>query len=103
MLNQRLKVPPSLNRFAKALDRNTAQTLFSVLLKYRPEDKAAKKVWPAVQLHQGPVYSHNTARVAACYGMPEASKPFIRSHLSSASHKLYAKLRMLPSAAVHMP
>lgn len=44
VLNQRLKVPPALNRFTKALDRNTAQTLFSILLKYRPEDRAAKKV-----------------------------------------------------------
>ena len=44
ILNQRLKVPPALNRFTKALDRNTAQTLFKVLMKYRPEDKAAKKV-----------------------------------------------------------
>ena len=44
ILNLRLKVPPALNRFTKALDRNTAQTLFKVLMKYRPEDKAAKKV-----------------------------------------------------------
>ena len=44
VLNQRLKVPPALNRFTKALDRNTAQTLFNILLKYRPEDRAAKKV-----------------------------------------------------------
>jgi large subunit ribosomal protein L7Ae len=43
VLNQRLKVPPALNRFTKTLDKNTAQTLFKLLLKYRPEDKAAKK------------------------------------------------------------
>ncbi|KAK9806050.1 hypothetical protein WJX73_008996 [Symbiochloris irregularis] len=43
VLNQRLKVPPALNRFTKALDRNTAQTLFNILMKYRPEDQAAKK------------------------------------------------------------
>jgi large subunit ribosomal protein L7Ae len=43
VLNQRLKVPPVLNRFTKALDKNMATTLFKLLLKYRPEDKAAKK------------------------------------------------------------
>ena len=44
VLNQRLKVPPALNRFTKTLDKNAATTLFKLLLKYRPEDKAAKKV-----------------------------------------------------------
>jgi large subunit ribosomal protein L7Ae len=43
VLNQRLKVPPALNRFTKTLDRNQAETLFKLLMKYRPEDKAAKK------------------------------------------------------------
>ena len=47
VLNQRLKVPPALNRFTKTLDKNAATTLFKLLLKYRPEDKAAKKVHPA--------------------------------------------------------
>jgi len=43
VLNQRLKVPPALHRFSKTLDKNTATSLFKLLLKYRPEDKAAKK------------------------------------------------------------
>jgi len=43
VLNQRLKVPPSLNQFTKTLDKNTATSLFKMLLKYRPENKAAKK------------------------------------------------------------
>jgi large subunit ribosomal protein L7Ae len=43
VLNQRLKVPPALHRFSKTLDKSTATTLFKMLLKYRPEDKAAKK------------------------------------------------------------
>ena len=38
-----LQVPPALNRFTKAADKNLAETLFKLLLKYRPEDKAAKK------------------------------------------------------------
>lgn len=43
ILKQRLKVPPALNQFTKTLDRNLATTLFKMLLKYRPEDKAEKK------------------------------------------------------------
>lgn len=43
VLNQRLKVPPALNQFTKSLDKNLASSLFKMLLKYRPEDKAAKK------------------------------------------------------------
>ena len=39
----RLKVPPALNQFTKTLDKNLATNLFKMLLKYRPEDKAAKK------------------------------------------------------------
>ena len=36
-------MPPALNRFSKAMDKNSAATLFKLLLKYKPEDKAAKK------------------------------------------------------------
>lgn len=43
ILKQRLKVPPAVNQFTKALDKNLASNLFKLLLKYRPEDKAAKK------------------------------------------------------------
>eukprot|EP00850_Spirogloea_muscicola_P015257 SM000115S23936 [mRNA] locus=s115:425348:427213:+ [translate_table: standard] len=43
VLHQRLKVPPALNQFTKALDKNLATSLFKVLLKYRPEDRAAKR------------------------------------------------------------
>lgn len=43
VLLQRLKVPPALNQFTKTLDKNMAGNLFKLLLKYRPEDSAAKK------------------------------------------------------------
>ncbi|KNA18715.1 hypothetical protein SOVF_068210 [Spinacia oleracea] len=43
ILKQRLKVPPAINQFTKALDKNLASNLFKLLLKYRPEDKTAKK------------------------------------------------------------
>lgn len=43
VLRMRLKVPPSINQFTKTVDKNMAENLFKLLLKYRPEDKAAKK------------------------------------------------------------
>ncbi|CAI7876843.1 unnamed protein product [Closterium sp. NIES-53] len=43
VLNQRLKVPPAINQFTKTLDKSLATSLFKLLLKYRPEDRAAKK------------------------------------------------------------
>ncbi|KMZ59373.1 60S ribosomal protein L7a [Zostera marina] len=43
ILKQRLKVPPALNQFTRTLDKNLATNLFKMLLKYRPEDKVAKK------------------------------------------------------------
>ena len=44
MLSMRLKVPPVINQFVtKSVDKNQAETLFKLLLKYRPEDKAQKR------------------------------------------------------------
>merc|ERR1712110_524036 len=43
VLSLRLKVPPTINQFTKTLDSNSAGNLLSLLKKYQPEDKAAKK------------------------------------------------------------
>jgi large subunit ribosomal protein L7Ae len=43
VLLQRLKVPPPINQFRTAVDRQTATQLFKLLDKYRPETKQAKK------------------------------------------------------------
>jgi len=43
VLYQRLKVPPPINQFTQALDRQTATNLFKLLDKYRPETPQAKK------------------------------------------------------------
>ncbi|XP_046542745.1 60S ribosomal protein L7a-like isoform X1 [Haliotis rubra] len=43
VLKQRLKVPPPLNQFTQALDRQTATQLFRLLDKYKPETKQQKK------------------------------------------------------------
>jgi len=43
VLQTRLKIPPPINQFYSALDRQTATQLFRLLDKYRPETKQAKK------------------------------------------------------------
>jgi len=43
VLYQRLKVPPPINQFKFALDRQTASQMFRLLDKYRPESKHAKR------------------------------------------------------------
>lgn len=43
VLRQRLKVPPAINQFTKTLDKNAAEQVLKVLMKYRPESKEAKK------------------------------------------------------------
>jgi large subunit ribosomal protein L7Ae len=43
VLYQRLKVPPSIHQFTKTLSKNEAATVFTLLNKYRPLSKAAKK------------------------------------------------------------
>jgi len=44
ILKQRLKVPPAINQFTKALDKNQAATLFRLLAHYRPESREEKKL-----------------------------------------------------------
>jgi len=43
VLQQRLKVPPSVNQFNRTLDKNTATQLFKLLDKHAPETKSEKK------------------------------------------------------------
>jgi large subunit ribosomal protein L7Ae len=43
ILKKRLKVPPAITHFTKTLDKNQAQNLFKLLVKYRPETKDQKK------------------------------------------------------------
>lgn len=41
-MQKRLKIPPPINQFSQALDKQTAVQLFKVLEKYRPETKLQK-------------------------------------------------------------
>jgi len=43
ILRNRLKVPPSIHQFSETLDKNTANELFKLMSKYRPETKQEKK------------------------------------------------------------
>merc|ERR1712133_236482 len=43
VLQTRLKVPPPIQQFQSALDKQTATQLFKLLDKYRPETKEARK------------------------------------------------------------
>ena len=44
ILLKRLKVPPPINQFTQALDKQTSTQLFQLLNKYRPESRAEKKL-----------------------------------------------------------
>ena len=44
VLLKRLKVPPPINQFNQALDKQTTTQLFKLLEKYRPESRAEKKL-----------------------------------------------------------
>lgn len=44
ILLKRLKVPPPINQFTQALDKQTSTQLFKLLEKYRPESRAEKKL-----------------------------------------------------------
>lgn len=43
ILQKRLKIPPPINQFSQALDKQTCVQLFKLLEKYRPETKLAKQ------------------------------------------------------------
>jgi len=42
ILYKRLTIPPSINQFTHTVDANTSRTLFRLMDKYRPEDRAQK-------------------------------------------------------------
>ncbi|KAK4751479.1 hypothetical protein SAY87_004961 [Trapa incisa] len=72
ILRQRLKVPPALNQFTKTLDKNLATNLFKMLLKYRPEDRAAKKerlLAEAKAKSEGKPYESKSKPIVVKYGL----------------------------------
>jgi hypothetical protein len=89
VLNQRLKVPPALNRFTKTLDKNTAQTLFKLLLKYRC-GIYGHLLWPLVSVlfANALLQDLDDFQLAAAFscewrrGLPDSSGPTETLHIS---------------------
>jgi len=87
VLQKRLKVPPVINQFTQTLDKNAAQTLFTLLEKYRPETKQAKK-------------QRLLAQAAAGAGAPaETKKPLVvkfgLNHVTALVEQKKAKLVLI--------
>lgn len=70
-----MKVPPSINQFTKVITKNEAMTVFTLMNKYRPETKEAKKqriAETAADKAQGKKSKSKTADVLA-YGLKEVT------------------------------
>ena len=75
VLYQRLKVPPAINQFTKVISKNEAMTVFTLLNKYRPETKEARKQRiqeTAAAAAEGKNVKTKTADVVA-YGLKEVT------------------------------
>lgn len=69
VIRQRLKVPPAINQFTKTFDKNAAEQVFRVLMKYRPESKDAKKERLLEE-----------AKLAESGNVPQKKKPLVVKH-----------------------
>jgi len=74
ILYQRLKVPPPINQFTQALDRQTATQLFRLMDKYRPETKEEKRARLKARAEQ---------RVKGKEDTPTKRPPVIRSGVNT--------------------
>eukprot|EP00981_Chlorochromonas_danica_P008719 scaffold2297_cov153-Ochromonas_danica.AAC.2 len=83
---RRLKVPPALNQFNRTLDKNEAAELFKLLVKYQPENKAAK-----TQRLEA-VAAAAAAKEAAPATVPPLQVKYGIKHVTSLIEKKKAKL-----------
>jgi len=74
ILKQRLKVPPPINQFTQALDRQTATQLFRLMDKYRPETRREKIIRLKSQAEQ---------RVKGKPSAPTKGAPVVRSGVNT--------------------
>lgn len=86
ILLQRLKVPPSINQFRYALDRQTASQLFRLVDKYRPETKVAKKARLRARAEE---------RAAGKQDTPTKRPPVIRSGINTVTSLVEQKKAQL--------
>merc|ERR1711866_14150 len=73
VLQQRLKVPPSINQFNQTLDKQNATQVFKLAAKYAPESKADKKA---------KLVARAKARAEGKADQPSARKPMLASGIN---------------------
>uniref|UniRef100_A0A8C5R5K3 60S ribosomal protein L7a n=1 Tax=Leptobrachium leishanense TaxID=445787 RepID=A0A8C5R5K3_9ANUR len=86
ILYKRLKVPPAINQFTQALDRQTATQLFKLAHKYRPETKQEKKKRLLARAEQ---------KAAGKGDVPTKRPPVIRAGVNSVTTLVEAKKAQL--------
>jgi len=92
ILKQRLKVPPAINQFSRALDKNAAATLFRLLAQYRPESHIEKKK----RLQSSAASSSSSSSSSSTKGSEEkkdkSTKPiFVKYGLNHITHLVETK------------
>ncbi|CAN0389081.1 large ribosomal subunit protein eL8 [Lampetra fluviatilis] len=86
ILYKRLKVPPAINQFTQALDRQTATQLFKLAHKYRPETKQEKKARLMARAEQ---------KAAGKEDVPTKRPPVIRSGVNTVTTLIESKKAQL--------
>jgi len=104
-LFQRLKVPPAINQFTRTLDKTTATQLFKLLMKYRPEDKVAKRkrlltiAEAKVKAQKSKATKTEGAKVEVSHPLPAGKKPhFVKfgvNHVTRLVEQKKAKLVLI--------
>merc|ERR1740131_693816 len=86
ILLQRLKVPPPINQFTQALDRQTATQLFRLMDKYRPEQKKQK---------EARLQERAEGRVSGKADKPTKRPPVVRSGINTVTALVESKRAQL--------
>ncbi|GFO06020.1 60S ribosomal protein l7a [Plakobranchus ocellatus] len=86
ILYQRLKVPPPINQFTQAADRQTATQLFRLMDKYRPELRKQK---------EARLQGRAEGRVAGKADKPTKRPPVIRSGINTVTSLVESKRAQL--------
>jgi len=86
ILYKRLKVPPPINQFTQALDRQTATQLFRLMDKYRPEQRKQR----AARLQE-----RAEGRAAGGQDKPSKRLPVVRSGINTVTALVESKRAQL--------
>lgn len=78
ILKKRLKVPPALNQFTKAVEGSTAKELFRILKAYRPESPEEKRARLKKEAEDEERKKSNTKKEKKkIVDLPDATKPYV--------------------------